>query len=205
MLNAIIKFSLRQPMLIIALSLLVVVVGTREALDLPIDVFPDLNRPRVVIITEAQGYAAEEVERLVNIPLEAVLNGATGVEAVRSSAGEGVSVIFVEFDWATDIYIDRQIVTERLQVAQERLPDDVQPQLAPIASIMGQIMLIGLYIDRDEGRGARDEGREIGERGAGKKRRMHHPRPSPLAPRPLLRAPRCSNCARSPIGKFAAA
>ena len=162
MLNAIIKFSLRQPMLVIALSLLVVVVGTREALDLPIDVFPDLNRPRVVIITEAQGYAAEEVERLINIPLEAVLNGATGVEAVRSSAGEGVSVIFVEFDWATDIYIDRQIVTERLQVAQERLPDDVQPQLAPIASIMGQIMLIGLYIDGGEGRGTGD-----GERGAG--------------------------------------
>ena len=157
MLNAIIKFSLRQPLLIMVLSLLVVGVGLRESLQLPIDVFPDLNRPRVVLITEAHGYAPEEVERLINIPLESVLNGATGVEAVRSSAGEGISIIYVEFDWGSDIYIDRQIVTERLQAAQERLPPGVQPQLAPIASIMGQIMLVGLYVDPQQAQKQREE------------------------------------------------
>ncbi|MCA9270319.1 MAG: efflux RND transporter permease subunit, partial [Planctomycetales bacterium] len=150
MLNSIIKFALRQPMLVVALATLIIVVGLRETWKLPIDVFPDLNRPRVVVITEATGYAPEDIETRINIPLESALNGATGVEAVRSSAGEGISVIFVEFEWGTDIFTDRQVVNERIEVAKSQLPSSVQPQLAPISSIMGQIMLLGMYVDAEE-------------------------------------------------------
>ena len=150
MLNAVIRFALRQPLLIVALAVLITAVGMRESLQLPIDVFPDLNRPQVVILTEAHGYAPEEVERLINIPLESVLNGATNVADVRTSAGMGVSVIYVSFDWGTDIFVDRQIVKERLDVARGQLPPEVEPQMAPIASIMGQVMMVGMYIDADE-------------------------------------------------------
>ena len=151
MLNVIIQFALRQQVLIIALALVVLGWGWYECTRLPIDVFPDLDRPRVVILTECPGYAPEEVETQINIPLESVLNGATGVEAVRSSAGIGISLIFVEFDWGTDIFIDRQIVDERLDVVSDRLPEGIQPKLAPISSIMGQIMLVGMYVRDREG------------------------------------------------------
>ena len=157
MLNAIIRFSLRQPLLIIALAVVVTVVGAREATQLPIDVFPDLDRPRVVVLTEAPGLPPEEVELLINFPLETALNGATGVEAVRSTAGQGISIIFVEFGWETDIYTDRQVVAERLATVEDSLPTGVQPSLAPIASIMGQVMNIGLYVDPTI---AESEGRE---------------------------------------------
>ena len=144
MLNHLIRFSLSHRPLILLLVLLVLVLGLKKTAELPVEVLPDLTKPTVTILTESPGFAPEEVETLVTLPLENVLMGVTGVTRLRSVNDVGLSLIFVEFDWGTDIYQARQFVQERLAGASEALPAGVSPYMTPVASLMGNILLIGL-------------------------------------------------------------
>lgn len=148
MLNRIIKFSLNNRLSILIAAVVLMVIGIYTAKNAEVDVFPDLNAPTVVVMTEANGMAPEEVERIVTFPIETAVNGATNVRRVRSSSTTGFSIVQVEFDWGTDIYRARQIVTEKLSAIGESLPKSVgKPTLGPQSSILGEMMIIGLTID----------------------------------------------------------
>ena len=148
MLYQIIHFALNNRLLVVVASVLLIVFGSIVATRMEVDVFPDLTAPTVVILTEAHGMAPEEVEKLVTFPLETAVNGATNVRRVRSSSSAGISIVWIEFEWNTDIYKARQIVNEKITTISESLPQGVgNPTMAPQSSIMGEIMLISLTAD----------------------------------------------------------
>jgi CzcA family heavy metal efflux pump len=145
MLNKIVAFSLKQPILVTTFAFLLLVFGIVFIPNIPIDVFPPLSRPTVTVLTEAPGYAAEEVEKLVTLPIENAMNGLPGVDVVRSKSRLGISMVIVEFGWNTNIYVDRQLVTEKLQTVVPELPPGFIPELAPVESTFGEILIYAMH------------------------------------------------------------
>ena len=148
MLNKIIRYSIHNRIVVILASVALLVAGTLVSRQMEVDIFPDLNAPTVTVLTEAPGLAPEEVEKIVTFPLETALNGATDVRRVRSSSTTGFSVLWVEFDWGTDIYKARQIVSEKLSTVADALPETVgSPTLGPQSSILGEMLIVSLTSD----------------------------------------------------------